>query len=69
MFTRGVMIPALDLNPESDFQLFGDSGFGSNKKRNHKAYRGVIIPAMDSVPKLDFRFFDYSGTRFRSSKQ
>ena len=36
---RGVMIPALDLCQESDFQLFGDSksGFESSKK-------GIITP-------------------------
>ena len=26
--SRGVIIPALDLDPESDFQLFEDSGTG-----------------------------------------
>ena len=31
---RGVMIPALDPDPESDFQLFVDSGCGSSKKKN-----------------------------------
>ena len=30
---RGVTILALDPDPEWDFQLFDDSGFGSNKKR------------------------------------
>ena len=39
------MIPALDPDPESDFQLCGESrfGFGSSKKRNHKAclYRSI----------------------------
>ena len=36
---RGVVIPALDLDRESDFQLFGDSksGFESSKK-------GIITP-------------------------
>ena len=39
----GVMIPVLDPDPESDFQLFGDSGyrFGSSEKRNLNTYRGV----------------------------
>ena len=30
--SRGVMIPALDPNPESDFQPFDDSGSESSEK-------------------------------------
>ena len=46
---RGVMIQVLDMDPESDFLLFGDSGtrFRSNNKENHNTYRGVMIPALD----------------------
>ena len=45
--TRSAMIPGQD--PESDFQLFGDTGFGfgSNKKQNHNTYRGVKIRVLD----------------------
>ena len=46
---RGVMIQALDMDPESDFLLFGESrsGFRSSKKQNHKTSVGVMIPPMD----------------------
>ena len=55
------MIPALDPDPESDFQLCGESrfGFGSSKKRNHKAcqYRSIqsffIFPGFEGSPQLD----------------
>ena len=35
---RGVMIPVLDPDPESDFQLSGDSGFGIVKNPNPNTY-------------------------------
>ena len=37
---RVVMIPSLDPDPKSDFQLFGDSGsaFRSSKKWTHYSY-------------------------------
>ena len=43
------MIPAMDPDLESDFQLFGDSGSGlvSSKKWNCNSGRGVMIPATD----------------------
>ena len=34
MHYRGVMIPALDPDPESDFQLSGDSGSGFRSSKN-----------------------------------
>ena len=45
------MIPALDTDLKSDFQLFGDSGwyhFGSSKKRDCNAYR--VIHGVNSFP-------------------
>ena len=45
------MIPALDPDHESDFQLFGDSGwyhFGSSKKGDCNAYR--VIHGVNSFP-------------------
>ena len=44
--TRAVIIPALDPDTESDFQLFGDSGSGfrSRKKRNHN-----VLSFWDSI--------------------
>ena len=38
--TRGVMIPALDPDPESDFQFFYDSRSGSSKQWNHNTSHG-----------------------------
>ena len=51
---RGVMIPTLYPDRESDFQVFGDSGsgFGSSKKRNHTTCY-VMIPD----PESDFQPF------------
>lgn len=51
------MIPALDPDPELDFQLYGDSrsGFGSSKKWNCKSCRGVLTPAQDPDPRCDFQ--------------
>ena len=43
MDIRGVMIPALDPDPKSDFQIFGDSGSESSKKQNHNTSTGVMI--------------------------
>ena len=48
------MIQALDPDPESNFKLFGNSGFGSSIKQNHNTYRGVVISAPDLDPELDF---------------
>ena len=49
------MIPALDPDQESDFQLFGDSGsrFGSCKNRNHNRCRVFMLPALDQDPDSD----------------
>ena len=43
------MIPAMDTDPELDFQIFGKSGsgFGSNKKQNHIIYGGLMIQAQN----------------------
>ena len=51
--SRGVRIPAL----ESDFQHFGDSGFGSNKKKNPNTYRVFMILDLDPDLELDFQSF------------
>ena len=42
---RSVVNPALDPDPESDFQFFVDSesGIGCCKMGNHNTYGGVII--------------------------
>ena len=32
---RGIMILGMDPDPELNFQLLGDSGSGSSRKRNH----------------------------------
>ena len=50
--SRVVMIPALDLDPELDFPLFGDISdpyvFGSSKKWNHKSQHFcAMILALD----------------------
>ena len=60
------MIPALDPDMESDFQLFGDSGSGfrSSKKRNRNTYKGVMILAHDPDPESDFHPFGDSGSIF-----
>ena len=62
MRSRGVKIPALDTDPESDCQLFGNfgSGFGSRTKQNCKIYRSVIILGLDPDPELDFQPFGSS---------
>ena len=48
---RGVMILALEPDPESDFEHFGDSGsgFGSNKNGSRNTYEGVMFLALASV--------------------
>ena len=65
------MIPALDPDLESDFQLFGDSvsGLKSSKKWNRTAYRGVLILALYPDAELDFALFGDSGCGFESSKK
>ena len=68
--TRGVMILALDPDPEYDFKLFGNSGsrFGSSKKRNHNTYGGVITLAQDPDvpdPESDYQPFGDSGIGIR----
>ena len=47
--SRGVIILALDPDPESDCQVFADSGTGfrSSKKRNRNTYGSVMILALD----------------------
>ena len=49
------MIPALD--PESDIQLFGDSGSGIRFStiQNRNTYRGVMILALEPDPESDFQ--------------
>ena len=47
------MIPDLDPDLESDFQLFGYSG--SYKKQHHNTYRGFTIPALDLNPESDYQ--------------
>ena len=49
------MIPALD--PESDIQLFGDSGSGFRFStiQNRNTYRGVMILALEPDPESDFQ--------------
>ena len=44
------MIPALDPDPGSDFQIFGNSGsgFGPSKKQNRNTYKGFLILALDA---------------------
>ena len=49
------MITSLDPDPESDFQLYGDSRFGSNVKRNYNTDIGVIILAQDPIQSRIFR--------------
>ena len=60
------MNSALDPDPESDFQIFGDSvsGLGSSKKRNCNTYSGVMIPARDPDSELDFQPFGDSRSGF-----
>ena len=60
---RGVMIPTLDLDPDSDFKLFGDSGFGTSEKQNHNTYRGVLTLALDPDSESDFQPFGDFGFR------
>ena len=62
------MITSLDPDPESDFQLYGDSRFGSNVKRNYNTDIGVIILAQDPDPESDFQPFGDSGSGSGSSK-
>ena len=66
---RGVMIPALDPEPELDFQLFGDSGsrFRSSKQQNCNTYRDVRIRGLE--PESDFQPFGDSETGIGSSKK
>ena len=68
---RGVMIPALDQEPELDFQLFGDSGsrFRSSKQQNCNTYRDVRIWGLEPNPESDFQPFGDSETGFGSSKK
>ena len=69
------MIPALDLDPKSDFLLSRSSGsrFGSSKKQNHKTNINVMNLGLDPYPESDFKpFGDPKGdpeSRFRSSKK
>ena len=68
---RGVLIPALDLDPESHFKLFGDSGsgLGSRKNRKPNIYRGFMIMGLDPNPESDFQPLCDSKSRFGSSKK
>ena len=59
--SRGVIIPALDLDPESDFQLFEDSGTGFRSSKN---WNRVMILALDPEPEKDFHIFGEYGARF-----
>ena len=59
------MIP----DPESDFQLFSDSGFGSSKKQNLITNRDSLIPALDPGSESDCQNFDNSKYIFGSSKR
>ena len=43
------MIPALDPNPDSDFQIFDNSRSRSCRKQICITYRVVMIPALDPV--------------------
>lgn len=43
MQIRGVMIPALDRDPESDFPLFDDSVSGSNKKHDRNTSSADVL--------------------------
>ena len=71
VWSRGVIIPTLDPDPESDFQLFGDSlsGFGCNKKQNRDTYRGVMILGLDSDPESDCQPFGNCVSGFGSIKK
>ena len=46
------MIPALALDPETNFQLLGDSGSGFrySLKWNGNTHLGFMIPALDTDP-------------------
>ena len=68
---RGDVIPVLDLDPELEFQLFGDSGsrFGSSKKWNRNTFRGVLILGLDPDTESDFLPFGNSESGFGSSKK
>ena len=61
------MVPPLNPDPESDFQLFGDSrsGFGPRKKWNCNTYWGGMILALDPY----FQPFNHSAFRFGSSEK
>ena len=65
------MIPALDPDPESEFQLFGNSnsGFESNRNCHYYTYTGIMLLALDPDQESDFQPFGYSLPRFRSSKK
>ena len=65
------MIPALDPDPESEFQLFGNSnyGFESNRNGHHNTYTGIMLGIIRSDQESDFQPFGYSLSRFRSSKK
>ena len=54
-----------DSNPESDFQLFGDSGsgFGTSKSQTHDSYRGVMILAL--YLDLESNFHPFGDFRIR----
>ena len=53
--TRGVMIHALDPDPVTYFQIFGDSGFGFGSSKKWK--RNTIILALAPDLKSDFTPF------------
>ena len=69
MNIRGVTIPTLDSDPDSDFKLFGasGSGFRTSEKQNHNTYRGVLTPALDPDSESDFHPFGDFGSGFRST--
>ena len=69
--TRGVMTTDLEPDPESDFQLFGDSRYGlrSNKNWNCNNYRAVMILALDPDPKSHCQPFADSQSGFGNRKK
>ena len=60
-----------DPDPESDFQLVGDSRseFGSSKNLNPNTFTSVKNPALDPNPEEDFQLFSDSTPRLASSKK
>ena len=64
------MIPALDPDPESDFQHLcnSGSGFGSIKKWNRNTYRCVIIPGLKPDTESDVQLFGNSESGLGSSR-